>query len=72
MTGTMLALLFLVFHLIVCVLTWTGITAGAGMYMLAVLAALIMILMIILFYHKQQGRKIYIAVIHYTGDEAGG
>ena len=49
----------------------TGITVGAGMYMLAVLAALIMILMILLFYHKQQNGKIYIAVIHYTGDEAG-
>lgn len=49
----------------------TGITVGAGMYMLAVLAALIMILMILLFYHKQQSGKIYIAVIHYTGDEAG-
>ncbi len=41
------------------------------MYMLAVLAALIMTLMIILFYHKQQSGKLYIAVIHYTGDEAG-
>lgn len=49
----------------------TGITVAAGMYMLAVLAALIMILMILLFYHKQQSGKIYIAVIHYTGDEAG-
>lgn len=49
----------------------TGITVGAGMYVLAVLAAVIMILMILLFYHKQQNGKIYIAVIHYTGDEAG-
>lgn len=49
----------------------TGITAGAGMYVLAILAAVIMILMILLFYHKQQRGKIYIAVIHYTGDEAG-
>ena len=31
----------------------TGITAGAGMYVLALLAAAIMILMIVLFYHKQ-------------------
>ena len=30
-----------------------------------------MILMIVLFYHKQQKGKIYIAVIHYTGDQAG-
>ena len=49
----------------------TGITAGAGMYVLALLAAAIMILMIVLFYHKQQRGKIYIAVIHYTGDKAG-
>ena len=49
----------------------TGITAGAGMYVLALLTAAIMILMIVLFYHKQQRGKIYIAVIHYTGDQAG-
>ena len=49
----------------------TGITAGAGMDVLALLAAAIMILMIVLFYHKQQRGKIYIAVIHYTGDQAG-
>lgn len=49
----------------------TGITAGAGMYVLALLAAAIMILMIVLFYYKQQRGKIYIAVIHYTGDQAG-
>ena len=49
----------------------TGITAGAGMYVLALLAAVILILMIVLFYHKQQNGKIYIAVIHYTGDQAG-
>ena len=49
----------------------TGITAGAGMYVLAVLAAVIMIVMIYLFYHRQQNGKIYIVVIHYTGDDAG-
>lgn len=49
----------------------SGITAGAGMYVLAVISALIMILMIFLFYHKQQKGRIYIAVIHYTGDDAG-
>lgn len=48
----------------------TGITAGAGMYVLAVLAAVIMIVMIYLFYHRQQSGKIYIVVIHYTGDDA--
>lgn len=50
----------------------TGITSGAGMYVLALIAAAIMILMIILFYSRQQRGKIYIAVIHYSGDEAGG
>ena len=49
----------------------TGITSGAGMYVLALIAAVIMILMIILFYSRQQRGKIYIAVIHYSGDEAG-
>lgn len=49
----------------------TGITAGAGMYVLVIVAALVMIGMILLFYHKQQKGKIYIAVIHYTTQEAG-
>ena len=49
----------------------SGITAGAGMYVLAVLAAVIMIVMIYLFYHKQQKGRIYIAVIHYQGTQAG-
>ena len=46
----------------------TGITTGAGMYPLALIAAAVMILMIYLFYHKQQKGRIYIAVIHYQGD----
>jgi len=49
----------------------TGITAGAGMYVLVVVAALVMTVMIILFYHKQQKGKIYILIVHYTGDGAG-
>ena len=49
----------------------TGITSGAGMYVLALIAAAIMILMIILFYSRQQRGRIYIAAIHYSGDEAG-
>ena len=49
----------------------TGITAGAGMYLLVAVAAIVMIGMIVLFYHKQQKGRIYIAVIHYIGDEAG-
>ena len=49
----------------------TGITSGAGMYLLVAVTAVIMIAMIVLFYHKQQKGRIYIAVIHYTSDEAG-
>ena len=41
----------------------------AALLVLAVLAAVIMIVMIYLFYHRQQNGKIYIVVIHYTGDE---
>lgn len=49
----------------------TGITAGAGMYLLVLATALIMFLMIFLFYHKQQKGRIYIVVVHYVGDEVG-
>ena len=49
----------------------TGITAGAGMYVLVVVAAVVMTVMVVLFYHKQQKGRIYILVVHYTGDEAG-
>ena len=49
----------------------SGITAGAGMYALTLLTAVIIILMTTLFYHKQQNGRIYIAVIHYQGIQAG-
>lgn len=49
----------------------SGITAGAGMYALTLLTAVIIILIITLFYHKQQNGRIYIAVIHYHGTQAG-
>lgn len=49
----------------------TGITAGAGMYALGLVTAAIMIGMIILFYHWQAKGRVYIAVIHYMGIEAG-
>lgn len=49
----------------------TGITVGATMYPLALLAAVVMVIMIFLFYHKQQSGQIYIAVIHYVGEETG-
>ena len=48
----------------------SGITAGAGMYALTLLTAVIIILIITLFYHKQQNGRIYIAVIHYHGTQA--
>lgn len=46
----------------------TGITSGAGMYLLAVICAVIMIVMVVLFSCRQERGRIYIAVIHYTGD----
>ena len=49
----------------------TGITAGAGMYLLVLVAAVVMIALVIFFYNKQQKGRIYIAVIHYEGDEVG-
>lgn len=49
----------------------TGITSGAGMYLLVVVTAVVMIGLVIIFYNKQQKGRIYIAVIHYIGDEAG-
>ena len=49
----------------------TGITAGAGMYLLVFVTAIIMIIMIIIFNRRQQKGRIYIAVIHYIGDEVG-
>lgn len=49
----------------------TGITAGAGMYVLTLCAAVIIIIMIALFYHKPSSGQIYVAVIHYEGKETG-
>ena len=49
----------------------TGITVGASMYVLAVSAALIMILMILIFNRKQASGQIYVVVIHYKGQETG-
>ena len=49
----------------------TGITSGAQMYVLVLVAAVVMVVMIILFHHKQQNGRIYILVVHYTGDNAG-
>ena len=49
----------------------TGITAGAGMYLLVFVTAAIMIVTVLIFHNKQQKGRIYIAVIHYAGDEVG-
>lgn len=49
----------------------TGITSGAQMYLLVLVAAIVMIVMIVFFYCKQQKGRIYILVVHYTGDSTG-
>lgn len=49
----------------------TGITAGAGMYALGLLTAVVMVGMIVLFYRRQEQGRIYVVVIHYTGQQAG-
>ena len=49
----------------------TGITAGAQMYVLVLIAAVVMTVMILIFRYRQQKGKIYILVVHYTGDSAG-
>lgn len=48
----------------------TGITAGAGMYALGLVTAVVMIGMILSFYHWQAKGRVYIAVIHYLGTDA--
>lgn len=47
----------------------TGITVGAGMYLLAIVAAVVMVALFYIFYRNQQAGKVYIAVIHYHHDE---
>jgi hypothetical protein len=49
----------------------SGIASGANMYLLVLVAAIVMVLIIILFNKHQLKGRIYIAVIHYTTDEAG-
>ena len=46
----------------------TGITAGAGMYLIMILSGLIMAVMIVVFSRRQAGGKIYVAIIRFTGD----
>lgn len=47
----------------------TGITVGAGMYLLSIVAAIVMVALFVIFYHYQQHGKVYIAVIHYKEDQ---
>lgn len=49
----------------------TGITSGAEMYVLALVTAAVMIVLILIFHLRQEHGRIYIAVIHYSGDSAG-
>ncbi len=49
----------------------SGIASGANMYLLVLIAAVVMVLIIILFNKHQLKGRIYIAVIHYRTDEAG-
>ena len=49
----------------------TGITAGARMYVLVFIAAVVMVVMIAIFYKRQHRGKIYILVVHYVGDSTG-
>jgi hypothetical protein len=49
----------------------TGITSGAQMYILVVVAAAVMTGIIVLFYSKQHRGKIYILIVHYVGDSVG-
>lgn len=48
-----------------------GITIGAGMYALAVIASIAMIIVIWLLYVKQKNGMVYIMVVHYKDDRIG-
>ena len=50
----------------------TGITCGAGMFLLAFLSFGVMLAMLYVFYHRQTRGAIYIMVVHYDGDKSGG
>lgn len=49
----------------------TGITVGAGMYVLAVVAFVVIVFMLAIFFSVQSKGRVYIAVFHYTGDTTG-
>ena len=46
----------------------SGITVGAGMYVLAVVTSIVILLMLIVFSRLQETGKVYIAVVHYDGE----
>lgn len=48
-----------------------GITAGAGMYILTMVASIIVIIMLAIFYARPSKGHVYVAVIHYEGTETG-
>ena len=48
-----------------------GITAGAGMYLLAASASAVMIAIIVLLSRWQAAGRIYVAVLHYQGEKPG-
>ena len=49
----------------------TGITVGAGLYVLSLCAAAIMLLLVLLFQRRRNDKRVYIVVIHYDTDVAG-
>lgn len=49
----------------------SGITAGAGMYILAGIAFLVMLLVVWVFSSRKSVRDAYILVVHYTGSDTG-
>ena len=48
----------------------SGITTGAKMYPLVILGFIVMMIILVIFNRKSGGKKLYVAVIHYSGDEA--
>lgn len=47
-----------------------GITLAAGLYVLAALTMVVMILIVYAFYYKRKRGRIYILIVHYEGDMA--
>lgn len=49
----------------------TGITVGAGMYILAIVTAVVIFAMLLIFSRMRHQGKVFILIIHYQGDETG-